>query len=104
MMTEPAQQLSGATALEKTAIDTIRTLSMDAVQAVNSGHPGTAMRCHRSPALCGAAFLPRLAGVKAVKPGLRGAGHFAVEMSGTTRSTVAHNAQTSLDDHEEIGA
>src|ERR671921_564602 len=27
----------------KTAIDTIRTLSMDAVQAANSGHPGTPM-------------------------------------------------------------
>jgi len=30
-------------AIEKTAIDTIRTLSMDAVQAANSGHPGTPM-------------------------------------------------------------
>lgn len=30
-------------AVEKTAIDTIRTLSMDAVQAANSGHPGTPM-------------------------------------------------------------
>ncbi len=29
--------------LEKLAIDTIRTLSMDAVQAANSGHPGTPM-------------------------------------------------------------
>lgn len=28
---------------EKTAIDTIRTLAMDAVQAANSGHPGTPM-------------------------------------------------------------
>jgi hypothetical protein len=28
---------------EKLAIDTIRTLSMDAVQAANSGHPGTPM-------------------------------------------------------------
>src|SRR5204863_1048135 len=27
----------------KTAIDTIRCLSMDAVQAANSGHPGTPM-------------------------------------------------------------
>ena len=30
-------------AIEMTAINTIRTLSMDAVQAANSGHPGTAM-------------------------------------------------------------
>ena len=29
--------------IEKTAIDTIRTLSMDAVQTANSGHPGTPM-------------------------------------------------------------
>ena len=29
--------------IEKVAIDTIRTLSMDAVQAANSGHPGTPM-------------------------------------------------------------
>jgi transketolase len=29
--------------IEKLAIDTIRTLSMDAVQAANSGHPGTPM-------------------------------------------------------------
>ncbi|MEM7559044.1 MAG: transketolase, partial [Planctomycetota bacterium] len=32
-----------APTIEKTAIDTIRTLSMDAVQAANSGHPGTPM-------------------------------------------------------------
>ncbi len=31
------------TALDKLAIDTIRTLSMDAVQKANSGHPGTPM-------------------------------------------------------------
>jgi len=31
------------TELEKKAIDTIRALSMDAVQAANSGHPGTPM-------------------------------------------------------------
>ena len=30
-------------AIEKTAINTIRTLAMDAVQAANSGHPGTPM-------------------------------------------------------------
>ena len=29
--------------LDKLAIDTIRTLSMDAVQKANSGHPGTPM-------------------------------------------------------------
>lgn len=32
-----------STAIEKLAVDTIRTLSMDAVQAANSGHPGTPM-------------------------------------------------------------
>ncbi len=31
------------TPAEKKAVDTIRTLSMDAVQAANSGHPGTPM-------------------------------------------------------------
>ncbi len=31
------------TEIEQTTIDTIRTLSMDAVQAANSGHPGTPM-------------------------------------------------------------
>src|SRR3954454_19826079 len=30
-------------ALDKLCIDTIRTLSMDAVQKANSGHPGTPM-------------------------------------------------------------
>jgi transketolase len=40
-VTEPVRRV--ATKDEKTAIDTIRTLSMDAVQAANSGHPGTAM-------------------------------------------------------------
>ena len=29
--------------IDKLAIDTIRTLCMDAVQAANSGHPGTPM-------------------------------------------------------------
>ena len=38
-------------AIQKTAIDTIRTLSMDGVQAANSGHPGTPM------ALAPAAYL-----------------------------------------------
>jgi transketolase len=32
-----------ATAIDKLCIDTIRTLSMDAVQKANSGHPGTPM-------------------------------------------------------------
>ncbi|MEM8669614.1 MAG: transketolase [Planctomycetota bacterium] len=32
-----------STDLEKLAVDTIRTLSMDAVQTANSGHPGTPM-------------------------------------------------------------
>jgi transketolase len=31
------------TAIDRTAIDTIRTLAMDAVQKANSGHPGTPM-------------------------------------------------------------
>ena len=35
--------MSEASGIEITAINTIRTLSMDAVQAANSGHPGTAM-------------------------------------------------------------
>ncbi len=34
---------SDATQLEELSINTIRTLSMDAVQKANSGHPGTAM-------------------------------------------------------------
>ncbi len=33
----------GTAGIEKLAIDTIRTLSMDAVQRANSGHPGTPM-------------------------------------------------------------
>ncbi|HEX2387773.1 MAG TPA: hypothetical protein VHI96_01585, partial [Solirubrobacterales bacterium] len=33
----------GATELDELAIDTIRTLAMDAVQKANSGHPGTPM-------------------------------------------------------------
>ena len=32
-----------ATALEQLCINTVRTLSMDAVQKAESGHPGTAM-------------------------------------------------------------
>jgi transketolase len=34
---------SGAAAIDLTCINTIRTLAMDAVQAANSGHPGTPM-------------------------------------------------------------
>jgi transketolase len=36
-------QAAGQTALEKLSIDTVRVLSMDAVQKANSGHPGTPM-------------------------------------------------------------
>jgi transketolase len=36
-------QIHDSTAIDTLAIDTIRTLSMDAVQKANSGHPGTAM-------------------------------------------------------------
>src|SRR5271170_5952608 len=39
-MSPPAATM---TDLEKLSINTIRTLSMDAVQAANSGHPGTPM-------------------------------------------------------------
>jgi transketolase len=39
----PWSHMSHGTALEQQSINTIRTLSMDAVQAANSGHPGTAM-------------------------------------------------------------
>ena len=35
--------MSGTADLETLSINTIRTLSMDAVQAANSGHPGTPM-------------------------------------------------------------
>jgi transketolase len=35
--------MAGTTNLDATCINTIRTLSMDAVQAANSGHPGTPM-------------------------------------------------------------
>ena len=37
------QAVAGTTGIEKLAIDTIKALSMDAVQAANSGHPGTPM-------------------------------------------------------------
>ena len=35
--------MTASTDVQETTIDTIRTLSMDAVQAANSGHPGTPM-------------------------------------------------------------
>src|ERR1700737_5230734 len=38
-----ASMQSAANPMEMTCINTIRTLSMDAVQAANSGHPGTPM-------------------------------------------------------------
>ena len=38
-----AKAAESATALDQLCINTIRTLSMDAVQQANSGHPGTAM-------------------------------------------------------------
>ena len=34
---------TSAVDIQQLAINTIRTLSMDAVQAANSGHPGTPM-------------------------------------------------------------
>src|SRR6201987_2614594 len=41
--TAPALQSPAPPSIELTSINTIRTLSMDAVQAANSGHPGTPM-------------------------------------------------------------
>src|ERR1700749_2666828 len=41
--TAPALQSPAPPSVELTSINTIRTLSMDAVQAANSGHPGTPM-------------------------------------------------------------
>jgi len=38
-----AGKVAGTSRIEQTAINTIRTLAMDAVQAANSGHPGTPM-------------------------------------------------------------
>ncbi|MYE15010.1 MAG: transketolase, partial [Gemmatimonadetes bacterium] len=37
------QAVGGSTGTEKLAIDTIKVLAMDAVQAARSGHPGTPM-------------------------------------------------------------
>ena len=42
-VTETAATRSAASPMEMTCINTIRTLSIDAVQAANSGHPGTPM-------------------------------------------------------------
>src|SRR6201990_1314182 len=41
MQTQPAPRIDPK--LETLSVNTIRTLSMDAVQAANSGHPGTPM-------------------------------------------------------------
>src|SRR5436305_11856934 len=38
-----AGKVAGTSKVEQTAINTMRTLAMDAVQAANSGHPGTPM-------------------------------------------------------------
>jgi transketolase len=40
---EGMEAAPGASAIDRLCIDTIRTLSMDAVQQANSGHPGTPM-------------------------------------------------------------
>jgi len=45
-----------ATDLDRLAIDTIRTLSMDAVEAAKSGHPGTPMALAPSPSRSGRSF------------------------------------------------
>jgi transketolase len=42
-MAGSARAASGPQELDQLCVNTIRTLSMDAVQAANSGHPGTAM-------------------------------------------------------------
>ena len=42
MATNPQTELDSA-AIDQLCINTIRTLSMDAVEKANSGHPGTAM-------------------------------------------------------------
>jgi transketolase len=41
--------LDRTTDLDQLSIDTIRTLSMDAVQQANSGHPGLPMGWRPSP-------------------------------------------------------
>jgi transketolase len=42
-MASPEQPHTGATEIDQLAINTIRTLSIDAIQKANSGHPGTPM-------------------------------------------------------------
>ena len=42
-MSSPTAAPRPATDIDRLAIDTIRTLSMDAVEAAKSGHPGTPM-------------------------------------------------------------
>ncbi len=42
-VTHPSTHVTEDGSLDRLAIDTIRTLTMDAVQKANSGHPGTAM-------------------------------------------------------------
>ena len=42
-MSTPAQQQPATAEIDQVAINTIRTLAMDAVQQANSGHPGTPM-------------------------------------------------------------
>src|ERR1700721_738419 len=41
--TSQPQSLASSNAIDQLCINTIRTLSMDAVQQANSGHPGTPM-------------------------------------------------------------
>src|SRR6202140_5477039 len=43
MVTKPERTSVEAKTLDDLCVDTIRTLSMDAVQKANSGHPGTPM-------------------------------------------------------------
>src|SRR6202167_2949137 len=43
MATAVTQQSPASTPIDNLAVNTIRTLAMDAVQQANSGHPGTAM-------------------------------------------------------------
>ena len=42
-MDTPTDRATTGRSIDQVAINTIRTLSMDAVQAANSGHPGTPM-------------------------------------------------------------
>src|ERR1051326_4726371 len=43
LKTNRSETMTGSKPLDQLCINTIRTLSMDAVQAANSGHPGTPM-------------------------------------------------------------